>query len=74
VGARVLAARREHASEVEQEIRAEKEGSYSFLPNAVQLVSSSIGKREDFVSSIGNGFSIFSSLSSINLLPHQQSA
>ena len=68
----VLAACRKDAREVEKEIRAEKEGNYPFLPNTVQLVSSSIGKREDFVSSIGNGFFIFSFLSSIDILPHQQ--
>jgi len=66
----VLAARREDASGAEQEIRAEKDGNYRFLPNAVPLVSSSIGKR----ASMRNGFSVFHSLSSVNLLSHQQSA
>jgi hypothetical protein len=66
----VLAARREDASGVERSRRSE-EGNYQFLPNAVRLVSSSISKRDDFVSYVGNSFSIFSSLSSINLLSHQ---
>jgi hypothetical protein len=58
----VLEPCRKDASGAEHEIRAEKEGNYPFLPNAVRLVSSSIGEREDSISSVGNGFSIFSSL------------
>ena len=39
-----------------------------FLPNATEIVSWLIRTCDDFVS----GFYIFSSLSEINLLPHQQ--
>ena len=47
---------------------------HRFLPKAAMLVSSYIGTREGFVSYTRNSFSIFYSLSSRNLLPHQQSA
>jgi len=57
---------------LEQEIRAEMEGNDRFLPNADEAVSSRIGTRDDVVSSLVSLF--FSSLSIINLLPHQQIA
>lgn len=45
-------------SAVEQEIQAEKERNYRFLPDAARLVSSRIGGREDFVCFLENGFQL----------------
>lgn len=56
-------------AELEHEIKAEKKRHDRFLPNEHRLVFSHIGQRKDFVSFLGNGFSIFL-LSIINLLPH----
>jgi hypothetical protein len=53
--------KRGERAHLEQEIPVE-EGNDPFLSSAVCIVSSRIGRRDDFVSFRRNGFSIFSSL------------